>query len=54
MWNMIEEKLPSVLSWSKMLLHLEVLSEQEFSRAIQWRTRYEFASEFRDLIVPTA
>jgi hypothetical protein len=50
--NMNEEQLPSVSSWSKVLLHRDVLSRQEFSRASQYRARYEFARDFRDFNIP--
>jgi hypothetical protein len=51
---MNEENLPSVSSWSKVLLNRDVLSRQEFSRASKYRARYEFARDFRDLNIPEA
>lgn len=51
---MYEDKPPTVSAWSRVLMHRDVLTRQEFSRASQYRARYEFAKDFRDLSIPTA
>jgi len=52
--SMKDEVPPNLSSWSKVLMRRDLLSKKEFSRASQYRARYEFARDFRDLIIPSA
>lgn len=54
MQSMKDEVPPNLSSWSKVLMRRDLLSKKEFSRASQYRARYEFARDFRDLSIPTA
>jgi len=42
-----------VSSWSKVVSHRDLLSQQEFTKASRYRARYDFAKEFRDISTPS-